>query len=443
MANQNRTFLDLTGLQTYDQAIKEWANGVNQIAFKKALTDADGNYLYLYADPDAVLGDTPDAEIALGGGDLAAKLDALAEVAGATWNTVTEEYDITLDSTFSASTETIVDALNELKGQINILNGADTDSRSVAGKIKAAVEGLDVNEFALASVSGGIVTIKGIKEEDGKIAAGTTSANNVTLAKVATTGASGDVSYDNTVSGLTAANVKAAIDELQGNIEDIGEAGELTIVDEATPTTGYLKTYSFYQGDSTVAANLKGKIDIPKDFLVKSGSVVVNPAGQPAGTYIALVINVKSGTAEDETIYINVADLVDAYTAKQNADEVQIVISDNNVISAAIVDVAATKVTYKEAGSGTARESVGAALTRLDAGAEVTNSVSNKIATAIAQLDADNPISIARYTAGTTSVPTTIAFPVGINENDGIITSETDKVILSTITSAEIARLFD
>ena len=441
MATQNKTFLDLAGLQVYDTAIKNWANSVSQIAFKKALTSADGNYLYLYKDPNAVLGDTADATISLGGGDLAAKIDALAEICGATWNTTTEEYDIVLDNTFSA--ETIVGALNELKGQINILNGNDTTAGSVAKSIKDAIEGLDVNEFALASISQGIVTIKGIKEVDGEIEAGTSSANEVTLAKVASTGASNDVTYDNTASGLTAANVKAAIDELQGNIEDIESAGELTIVDEATPTTGYLKTYSFYQGDSSVAANLKGKIDIPKDFLVKSGSVVVDPAGQPAGTYIALVINVKEGSAQDETIYINVADLVDAYTAKQNADEVQIVINQNNVISAAIVDVTATKVTYKEAGAGVARESVGAALTRLDGDASTAGSVSNKIATAIAGLDTVNPIAIATYTAGAVSTPSTIVFPVGINETDGIIGSETDTVTLSTITSAEIANLFN
>lgn len=442
MATQNKTFLDLAGLQVYDTAIKNWANSVNQVAFKKALTDADGNYLYLYKDPNAVLGDTPDATISLGGGDLSAKLDALASICGATWNTATSEYDITLDSTFSVSTETIVDALNELKGQINILNGNDTTAGSVAKSIKDAVEALDVSEFALASVSSGIVTIKGIKEVDGQIEVGTSSANDVTLAKVATTGASEDVSYDHTASGLSAANVKAAIDELQGNIEDIEAAGELTIVDEATPTAGYLKTYSFYQGDSTVAANLKGKIDIPKDFLVKSGSVVVDPAGQPAGTYIELVINVKSGTAADETIYINVADLVDAYTAKQHADEVQLTISATNVISAAIVDVAATKVTYIEAGSGVARESVGAALTRLDGNASTPGSVDYKVATAVAGLDTGSPVAIATYAAGTVSTPSTITFPTGISETDGIIGAESDTVTMSTITSAEIAALF-
>ena len=43
---------------------------------------------------------------------------------------------------------------------------------------------------------------------------------------------------------------------------------------ESTPTDGYLKTYTITQGGIE-----RGKIDIPKDFLVKSGSVetVVEP----------------------------------------------------------------------------------------------------------------------------------------------------------------------
>ena len=52
MSDVNKTFLDLTGLTDYDAKIKEWANSVEQIAFKTALTDANNNYLYLYADPD-------------------------------------------------------------------------------------------------------------------------------------------------------------------------------------------------------------------------------------------------------------------------------------------------------------------------------------------------------------------------------------------------------
>jgi hypothetical protein len=102
---------------------------------------------------------------------------------------------------------------------------------------------------------------------------------------------------------------------------------KVTLTTAATPTSGYLKTYVVSQGGSEV-----GKIDIPKDLVVTSGSVVVNPTGQDAGTYIALVIANQS-----TPIYINVKDLCDVYTAASGATRVQLTVSDTNVISADLV----------------------------------------------------------------------------------------------------------
>lgn len=73
--------------------------------------------------------------------------------------------------------------------------------------------------------------------------------------------------------------------------------------------------------------NTGAAINIPKDLFVKSGEIVDNPAGQPAGKYIKLTLQ-----NQDEPIYINVADLVDAYTAGNG-----ITISATNVVSAKVV----------------------------------------------------------------------------------------------------------
>ena len=43
----------------------------------------------------------------------------------------------------------------------------------------------------------------------------------------------------------------------------------------------YAKVYVVKQGGSQI-----GRINIPKDLVVSEGSVVTNPTGQPAGTYI-------------------------------------------------------------------------------------------------------------------------------------------------------------
>lgn len=84
-----------------------------------------------------------------------------------------------------------------------------------------------------------------------------------------------------------------------------------------------------------------GTIDIPKDLVVSSGSVVAGTwtgnsfteSASGSGQAIKLVI-----ANQAEPIYINVAKLIDVYTAKQNATQVQLVIdSANNEISASIV----------------------------------------------------------------------------------------------------------
>ena len=68
-------------------------------------------------------------------------------------------------------------------------------------------------------------------------------------------------------------------------------------------------------------------INIPKDLFVKEGKIVDNPSGQPAGKYIELTLQNQTNP-----IYINVADLVDAYTEGNG-----ITISGTNEISAKVV----------------------------------------------------------------------------------------------------------
>ncbi len=116
----------------------------------------------------------------------------------------------------------------------------------------------------------------------------------------------------------------------------------------------YSKRYRVQQ----TATGLDVNIDIPKDMVVESGSVVditynsadgklydgaidvtalIKGSGTAtaadAGKYIKLVI----ANATSSVLYIAAKDLVDVYTAQQNATQVQLAISSNNVISATIV----------------------------------------------------------------------------------------------------------
>lgn len=138
--------------------------------------------------------------------------------------------------------------------------------------------------------------------------------------------------------------------------------------------------------------NTGAAINIPKDLFVKEGKIVDNPSGQPAGKYIELTLQNQANP-----IYINVADLVDAYTEGNG-----ITISGTNEISAKVV--AANGLSVGAAGismglaSGTANGAMsGAQFTKLsgiDEGATADTITLNGTAT-------KTPIFYAPTTGGT------------------------------------------
>ena len=97
----------------------------------------------------------------------------------------------------------------------------------------------------------------------------------------------------------------------------------VSVVEKATPNTGYLKSYQVTVDGVVVGVD----INIPKDFLVKSatssvvtatdkaagGKFVDNPDYNVGDAYLDFVINTKSGSATDEHVYVNVKNLVDVY----------------------------------------------------------------------------------------------------------------------------------
>lgn len=141
------------------------------------------------------------------------------------------------------------------------------------------------------------------------------------------------VDIDAKVGDITKLNTTAktdlvkAVNEVKAAVSAGGEAGVITVETETT-TEGALKSYTIKQGGTLVAV-----IDIPKDLVVAEGSVVVDPEGQEPGTYIKLII-----ANQKNPLYINVGKLVDIYTAKKNATQIQLSIdSSTREISATIV----------------------------------------------------------------------------------------------------------
>lgn len=80
---------------------------------------------------------------------------------------------------------------------------------------------------------------------------------------------------------------------------------------------------------------------IPKDVVVKSGSVVTNPTGQPKGTYIKLVL----ANATNDTLYVDVGGLIEYVTSGSAAGDMVVIAIDEQThkVTASITDGAITK----------------------------------------------------------------------------------------------------
>ena len=104
--------------------------------------------------------------------------------------------------------------------------------------------------------------------------------------------------------------VGSAVDTLANNVytkEAANTAFNISVSNSTNEESG-VKSYVIYQGTSTFS------IDIPKDLMVSSGSVVNGvDEGLEAGTYIKLILNATDAAP----IYINVADLIDEYEAAE------------------------------------------------------------------------------------------------------------------------------
>ena len=196
----------------------------------------------------------------------------------------------------------------------------------------------------------------------------------------------------------TAPTVGIKLDPTQGNAATLGAAGLMVTIPEVTvPVYDIVKDtdsgdYAAIYHLTKDGVNTGAAINIPKDLFVKEGKVVDNPAGQPAGKYIELTLQNQANP-----IYINVADLVDAYTPGNG-----ITISATNEVSAKVV--AANGLSVGTSGiamalaSGTANGAMSSAqftkLSGIDTGATANTITLNGTAT-------KTPSFYAPTTAGT------------------------------------------
>ena len=261
-------------------------------------------------------------------------------------------------------------------------DGSATDrvsSKAVVDYVKTKIQDLDVGELnaQVTANKKDIATLKGDASTAGSVAKavadakteltaeinkkatkatsltgyGITDAYTKTQVDTAISTAKGEVVNDLTAgNGITITGTKAnktiaaKVDPAEGNALTVGEAGlKVTIpaaaeysITKAADSGNYAAVYHLTKNGTEVGA----AINIPKDMVVKSGSVVTNPAGQAKGTYIELVL----ANATNDKIYIPVDQLIEYVTSgSAESDPIVVAVSSDHKVTATITDGSITK----------------------------------------------------------------------------------------------------
>lgn len=269
--------------------------------------------------------------------------------------------------------------------KIELENYAKTGATAYVGQVLTLVAGGKCEAYMISNEAGTLVKlaqttasgdlasdvanlqtqVEGLVEKVGSAAAGDTAASGLykLIADV-------EAAANNKVSSVSAADtsvtisgtdteptVKVAISAAEGNSLSVGEDGLFVSVPEvihpeyslaaAETSEGMLKSYKLQKDGKDIAGS--ALIDIPKDLVVSSGSVVEledgkipkdAPKGTTAGTYIKLIL-----ANSDKPLYINVGKLIEYVTGGSGEnDAIQInVSSDTHKVTANVKNGSLTK----------------------------------------------------------------------------------------------------
>lgn len=207
------------------------------------------------------------------------------------------------------------DGVAKLARYLEEVVGGEPVIRTIVGFYANAAEmeyaGDGQSSYTILDVDGSAADVEQIKEQ-------LVAINHIIgdgISDTTLTAAINDIN-DRIGEGFTAENTVAkALSDLR---TELIAALTISLDVAGTPTSGYLKTYIISQGISEI-----GRIDIPKDLVVTSGSLVHGTwdgdafTEDPEGPDTALKLVIAN---QEEPVYINTKDLVDYYTAGDGID---------------------------------------------------------------------------------------------------------------------------
>ena len=289
----------------------------------------------------AVAGATADVTLAA-----TAKTDTFSVASGNKWVDINgSDKTVTIGHSLSGATAGTYGASNavaqvtvDAAGHVTEVRNMEITPAAIGADVAGAAAGV-LGQDGDASTEATVYGARALASEAKNEAA---AAQATAEGKVASVTAANGIAVGGTT---TAPTVGIKLDTKGGNAATLSADGLMVTIPEViipaynmvkldAATDGYIATYQLQKDGQQVGVN----IDIPKDYLVKSAEIKEStgdgdPSGFPAGTkYIDFTINTKVGIGEESHIYLNVQDLVDAYTPGNGID-----INAQNVVSAKVV----------------------------------------------------------------------------------------------------------
>jgi hypothetical protein len=357
------------------------------------------------------------------------KFAALLSALGMTKSGNTYKFEANGDG-ISGTNYLVNSSANTVKGALTVLDSKIHDVETAAGVTSVGGQTGDITLKGDGTNNGDVnLTMSGKQMQASivglKSAAYTeSSAYDASGAAAGVLGSSADASTVKTVYG-----VDKKVDAINSTLRT-----DLAVTLESADGTGsILKTYTVKQGGTSI-----GTIDIPKDFLVKSGQVkTVETAGQPysgavvGDKYLDFVVNAKDSSVAESHIYIPVKDLTDVYTGGATST-VTVTVDSSNLITAN-VNTGSITTSLLDSSVQTALNKANSAVQSVTGETAVADS--SYVAVSVEAATSNNAVTLTSHANVTTKNVSTAT-----NSSDGLATAyDVQQYIAAQLCWAEFA----